>query len=527
MNNRNNQRNNRQSENNYNYLNSNNYDNYNENINFSSNKFSKNSSDFDNYEKNIFNSDINKSINSYNNYDSQNDNQLEGDEFKVDIYIDDDNKEILTFNLKEDIYQKVNLFCKQKNYGLKVRNFILKEVKSQIDVLINKIENENNNSLINNINNKRIIKKNKSFDILVKKNKFCKTQGDIIGQKLYEKGLKFNLIKKKKIEKRKLENENSISPEETFHPKISKKSQKITKNMNKSIKIEDRLIALGKEREKKILKKVAEKSFIENNKYNLNNDDNNKSFEYTYKPKINKYNLQRNKSEDIFTKLYKTAEIRKNKNKKLEKQIFQEKCPFKPKITKMAQNMNDLQYKQIMERFYEKNEKIKNRIKEEKKEEKKLDKNNESLKEPNLIKKKNNYKNKNFKFDNSLKNKNDNKFDNLKKKNVNNKNINIDKYKNEENKRKELRKKNWVDYSNGIINHYKEVKFKEIFDLLDKDKKGYISYSNISFTDVPEKTLIELTSIIELINRDKSKKIYFQEFKELTDEPLSKCMMNS
>ena len=504
MSNVNNQQNKRQSENNYNYLDSNNFYNFNENINFSSNKFSNNSSNFVNYEKNIFNSDINKSINSFNNYDSQNDNQLEGDEFKVDIYIDDDNKEILTFNLKEDIYQKVNLFCKQKNYGLKVRNFILKEVKSQIDVLINKIENENNNSLINNINNKRIIKKNKSFDILVKKNKFCKTQGDIIGQKLYEKGLKFNLIKKKKIEKRKLENENSkISPEETFHPKISKKSQKITKNMNKSIKIEDRLIALGKEREKKILKKVAEKSFIENNKYNLNNDDNNKSFEYTYKPKINKYNLQRNKSEDIFTKLYKTAEIRKNKNKKLEKQIFQEKCPFKPKITKMAQNMNDLQYKQIMERFYEKNEKKKEEIKGKKEE-----KNKGILKLPPFKKKLNNCKK-------SCEN------DNLKKKKVYNKNNN------EENKRKEIIKKNYTNYSNGIINHFKEVKFKEIFDLLDKDKKGYISYTNISFSDVPEKILLAISAIIEEINRDKNKKFDFQDFKELTDDSLSKCMMNS
>ena len=312
-----------------------------------------------------------------------------------------------------------------------------------------------------------------------------------------------------------------MSPEETFHPKISKKSQEMTKNLNKKIKIEDRLIALGIEKERKILKKVVEKRFIENNKYNINNDDNN-SIEYTYQPKINKYNLKRNKSEDIFTKLYKYADINKNKNRKLEKKIFKEIYPFKPKITKMAQNMNDLEYKQIMERYYEKNEKLKNEIKQEKKEEKK----DEIFKEP-TIKKKKIYKNKNIKIENSQKNKIDKKIDNSKNKNVNNKNNNKETHKNEENKIEEIRKKNWVNYSNGIINHFKEAKFKEIFDLLDKDKKGYISYSNISFVDVPEKILISLTSIIEEINRDKNKKFNFQEFKELTDEPLSKCMMNS
>ena len=156
-----------------------------------------------------------------------------------------------------------------------------------------------------------------------------------------------------------------------------------------------------------------------------------------------------------------------------------------------------------MERFYEKNEKKKEEIKGKKEE-----KNKGNLKLPPFKKKLNNCKK-------SCEN------DNLKKKKVYNKNNN------EENKRKEIIKKNYTNYSNGIINHFKEVKFKEIFDLLDKDKKGYISYTNISFSDVPEKILLAISAIIEEINRDKNKKFDFQDFKELTDDSLSKCMMNS
>ena len=90
----------------------------------------------------------------------------------------------------------------------------------------------------------------------------------------------------------------------------------------------------------------------------------------------------------------------------------------------------------------------------------------------------------------------------------------------------EKRKKNWDEYSKDLIKNIKEVKFKELFDLLDRNKKKYISYSNISFNDIPENIMIALTPIIDEINRNKNKKIYYQEFREITDESLSACMLD-
>ena len=90
----------------------------------------------------------------------------------------------------------------------------------------------------------------------------------------------------------------------------------------------------------------------------------------------------------------------------------------------------------------------------------------------------------------------------------------------------EKRKKNWDEHSKDLIKHIKEVKFKELFDLLDRNKKKYISYSNISYNYIPENIMIALTPIIDEINRNKNKKIYYQEFREITDESLSACMLD-
>ena len=89
----------------------------------------------------------------------------------------------------------------------------------------------------------------------------------------------------------------------------------------------------------------------------------------------------------------------------------------------------------------------------------------------------------------------------------------------------EKRKKNLDNYSKDIINHIKEVKFREIFNLLDRDKKHYISYSNITYNDISGKIMIALTPVIDLINRNKNKKINYQEFRKLTEESLSSCML--
>ena len=70
----------------------------------------------------------------------------------------------------------------------------------------------------------------------------------------------------------------------------------------------------------------------------------------------------------------------------------------------------------------------------------------------------------------------------------------------------------------------KENKFKEIFDELDRNKKGYLSYSNITFKNIEPHILEAISSITDEINRNKTKKINFNEFKMLINESLSKCM---
>ena len=105
------------------------------------------------------------------------------------------------------------------------------------------------------------------------------------------------------------------------------------KKLRNNIKVEDRLIALGKSKEKKILQKVAEKSFRErkiiNNKTNNNQN-------YSFVPKINDYPIIRNKSQDIYNRLYNQKDNHKKKMKKLDYIYFKEKYKFTPEINKIT-----------------------------------------------------------------------------------------------------------------------------------------------------------------------------------------------
>ena len=97
-----------------------------------------------------------------------------------------------------------------------------------------------------------------------------------------------------------------------------------------------------------------------------------------------------------------------------------------------------------------------------------------------------------------------------------------------ENNNKEInkeRKKNFDRNAKDIIKKIKDYKFKEIFDLLDNNKEGFLSYSNISFINIEPKMLEALSPLIGEIYRNKNKKIFFNEFKNITSESLSKCMM--
>ena len=404
-------------------------------------------------------------------------------DFEVEIHLNNGIKEKIKLNLDDDINYKIELLCKQKKYGIKEKDEILRQLNQKINNLINYYENQAKTD-------------NYTLIMPIKKNKYCVTHGDILGQRLYEKCLREKIIKKKKIEEMKKLNNSEISSELTFHPKISKKSKEMNKYLNKNIKIEDRLIALGKEREKRILKKVAINSFIENN--DIDNDDNNN--ELTYKPKINKYTLTRNKSEDIFSKLYKTANIYKIKAQKTNELYFKEKCPFKPKISKMSKNMNDSEYNKVIKRFYDKEQQKRIKILKE------------HTPETKKIRRKKNVYNNIYKVN--------------KKKVEDNKNNDEEKNRQIELKKiNEKRQEKWIEYSNDIIKQTKEIKFKEIFDLLDRNKKKFISYSNISYYDIPDEIMPALTPVIEEVNRNKNKKINYEEFKKLAGDSLNLYMM--
>ena len=492
----------------------------------SSNKDSINSNlDFLNKNKefvNIENSFIKKRIynmensdNSINNNSDYSQNSSESNEGEVhfEIILDEGKIGFIKIGFNDDIYAKVIEFCKKNNYTIKVRDLIIEQILIKLDELINKLNILNKKKIktkiIINKNNTKL-KRNKSFDGNFKKNKFCRNYGDYTLQQLYKRQMGYKNNVKEKLKKKREENNSKLSPDFTFHPKISKKSREMTNNLNKKIKIEDRLIALGKEREKRLLKKVAEKSFIENN------------YENTFMPKVNNYMLNRNKSQDIFNKLYKQAGISKTKAQKEKERHYKDNYPFKPKISKMSKKMNDSKYEQVIKRFYDKRQQKKEKILHEH--------------EPPVIKKKKKLKHK-IKIDITDKmNKSfDDKYTQLRSKNTNNNNnlennVNIsEKIKNKDNNEnkdynKDI-KKDWIKHNDEIINKLKEVKFKEIFNLLDKNKKGYISYSNISYLNIPDKTMISLTPIVEEVNRNKNKRFNYQEFKKIINESLTSSLL--
>ena len=379
------------------------------------------------------------------------------------------------------------------------------------------INNEENKNENNNFEDKKDFKlqtKNKKSIIVQKR----KIEDYEIGQRLYERGNKFKMRRQKKIEKMKTEILNN-SPKYNFKPKLCKGTLELTKNNYRKMKIEDRLIKLGKEREQKILRKITEKKFDEENK-------NNNSLSLTNRKNKKKY-LTRNKSADVFNKLYKEKDILKKKAEHKEKIYLKKNFPFKPKITDMAKNMKNDKYKEIINKYNEKQQKKKEKILQKEEEEKF---NNQKSKEKS--KKFNNINNtkrpKNYFLSKNIKN------TKLRsKKPINNKLYN--EYKEENSKNnfdekfnkeiEEKRKKNLDMKANDIMKKIKEYKFKEIFDLLDLNKEGFLSYANISFINIEPHILEALSPLIGEIYRNKNKKIFFKEFKSITKESLSKCMM--
>jgi len=455
----------------------------------------------------------------------------EEEEMEINIILENGNNINFKFNLDENIYSRVDNFCKENNIDQNGQDLILQQIDSKLAEILkqkevnndsnkendneennvsnsdgenninnnfsNNVENNFENNIYNyNINNEENKNENNNNlesqkdNKLKNKNKMKKNinvhnrkiKDYEIGQRLYERGKKYKKRKQIHIEKMKTEILNN-SPKYDFKPKLSKKTEELIKNTNRKMKIEDRLIKSGKERDKKILKKAIEIKLFEDQKINdLSSGTNLKN---------KRKNLTRNKSADVFNKLYNEKDILEKKAKKKEKIYFKKVFPFKPKITDMAKNMKKDKYKEIINKYNEKQLKKREKILQKEEEEKSI---NQKSKEKNInINNMNNTKRrpKNYFLSKNIKNAKlrskplKNKLYSTYEK-ENSKNDFDEKYNKE---MEQERKKNLDMKSNDIIKKIKEYKFKEIFDLLDLNKEGYLSYANISFINIEPKIL--------------------------------------
>ena len=81
--------------------------------------------------------------------------------------------------------------------------------------------------------------------------------------------------------------------------------------------------------------------------------------------------------------------------------------------------------------------------------------------------------------------------------------------------RKDLIIKNIDKFDNYTI----EIgKYKEIFDKLDEDKDGLISYDNLNVKEIEIEDLLKISSLINEIKNKKLTTLSFEDFKILTQQ---------
>ena len=313
----------------------------------------------------------------------------------------------------------------------------------------------------------------------------------------------------------------------TFKPKINDYSRKLVENNYNGIKIENRLINYGKlykERNKSKQKFIND----ENNKTESKKENKNISILKKNKRKKNLTpinNLNYIKKSKVKLDLVKTEDNMKDKNKNktkekklkrkltpdknlyeylyLESKILQKKrddaiqknldltCPFKPKLNdsfnKNIQN-NDSDVFQRLYNAKNENRKIETEAKLRRKFNFYSDENLCDYEIKKNLKNRNNYKTYNN-IVNRTSSKIDNSYINSINKNINNDNIDKDDF-NKENK------KNYIKKSYITILKAKYIKYGELFNCLDSDKDGIISYKKIKLSALDSDKLISLTPLL-------------------------------
>ena len=347
------------------------------------------------------------------------------------------------------------------------------------------------------------------------------------GIRLYEQN-KIHNYKKAQNLKEKLEQEKKLEDlKYTFKPKINDYSRKLVENNYNGIKIENRLINYGKlyEERNKSKQKIINDDI---NKTESNNENKNITIIKKNKRKKNLTpinNLNYIKKSKIKLDMVKTEDNIKDKNKNktkekklkrkltpdknlyeflyLESEILRKKrddaiqknldltCPFKPKLNdsfnKNIQN-NDLNVFQRLYNAKNENRKIETEAKLRRKFNFYSDDNLSDYDNKKNLKFRHNFKTYNN-IMNRTSSKNDNSYINSINKNINNDNIDKDDF-NKENK------KNYIKKSYITILKAKYIKYGELFNCLDSDKDGIISYKKMKLSALDSDKLISLTPLL-------------------------------
>ena len=303
--------------------------------------------------------------------------------------------------------------------------------------------------------------------------------------------------------KEKLEEEKKLEDLKlTFKPKINEYSKKLVEDSYNGIKIENRLINFGKIYSEKNRKKQNINNVnIKRNLIPINKNKSKIKYNLVKTPenlknksiKTNQKNTKRKLTPDknLYEYLYLESKILKQKRDESVKKNMDLICPFKPKLNdsfnkkiKKGDNLS------VFQRLYnEKNEnkKLVNEVKLKRK--LKSDINDKTY---NYSDKKPFKKYKNFKIYDNIKNKkyndDDNCYINSINKTINDENIDKS-YFNKENK------KNYIKKSYITILKAKYLKCVELFNSLDSDNDGIISYKKIKLSNIDTEKLITLSPI--------------------------------
>ena len=498
-------------------------------------------------QKNEQNRNINpKYINNINNYHKR----IKSSQISYDEYIEKGKtmeKKGRNKNIKIDKLNKIKI--NKNNLDIK------KHVKKL---------SEDKNMKKNNLNKVHIIKKKlniKNQGGVINKDKNIKMDDDLNnikinknnlhiknpGVRLYEQN-KEHISKKVKDLKERLEQEKKLEDLKlTFKPKINEYSRKLVGDDYNGIKIENRLLNFGKIyseknrskqnindnndvnnktnlkieykqlndiqtiKRKKNLTPVNNINYINKskkeykmikNKDNLTNKNNNK-----IKTSIKKSKHSLTPDKDLYEYLYLESKIRKQKRDDAIQKNLDLICPFKPRLNDSFNKNLKNDNSNVFDRLYnikDENRKLTTEIKLKRKfsfyndVDKSGNSNKKSYKKYINYKTYNNINNRNINDDNSY---------------INSINKTINDDKNDKSDFDKENKKNYIQKSYATILKVKYFKLVELFNSLDSDKDGIISYKKIKLSNIEPEKLISLSPIFYEIQY-KGLEFDFQKFCE-------------